>query len=153
MKGTMKRLAAILVLMPAMLAAYAAPPELPAGTAQEAAGGKKTEAKANPATASGYTLTVLNPQGPVKKRRELAPRLGTLEGKKIAMWLSATPDELYAGKGEELFVLLEKMLRENYPGVTIVSYTDLPMKFAPENEVVAAITAAHPDAVVAGFGG
>ena len=107
----------------------------------------------DPAAESEYTLTVLNPQGPVKKDKELAPRLSTLEGKKVAMWLSATADQLYAGKGTELYDLLEKMLKDKYPGIEIVSYRDLPMKFAPENEVIAAITKTQPDAVVAGFGG
>jgi hypothetical protein len=100
-----------------------------------------------------YKLTVLNPQGPVKKVRELAPRLKTLEGKKIALWLSATPDQLFAGKGSELYDALAKMLKEKIPGVSIVSYRDLPMKFAPAKEVVAAIEATRPDAVVAAFGG
>ena len=106
-----------------------------------------------PVTASDYTLTVMNPQGPVDKDKELAPRLGTLQGKRIAMWLSATPDELFAGKGTELYDLLEKMLRDAYPGIDIVRYTDLPMKYAPENEVVEKIVAAQPDGVIAGFGG
>ncbi len=106
-----------------------------------------------PAAASKYTLTVLNPQGPVKKSRDLAPRLGMLEGKKIALWLSSTPDQLYAGKGAELFDSLTKMLKEKFPSIKIVPYSDLPMKFEPENEIIAAITAAKPDAVVAGFGG
>ena len=108
---------------------------------------------ADPAAESEYTLTVLSPQGPVKKNHDLAPRLDTLEGKKIAMWLSATADQLYAGKGMELYDLLEKMLKDKYPGIEIVSYRDLPMKFAPENEVVDAITKTQPDGVVAGFGG
>ena len=102
---------------------------------------------------SEYTLTVLNPQGPVEKDQDLAPRLDSLKGKKIAMWLSATPDQLYAGKGAELYNLLEEMLKEDYPDTEIVRYTDLPMKFMPENEVVEAIVATQPDAVVAGFGG
>jgi ABC-type Fe3+-hydroxamate transport system substrate-binding protein len=106
-----------------------------------------------PATSSEYTLTVLNPQGPVKKDKELAPRLKTLDGKKIAMWLSATPDQLYAGKGAELYDLLEKMLREKYPNTQIVHYADLPMKYTPANEVVDKIVGTHPDAVVVGFGG
>jgi hypothetical protein len=136
-----------------------APPALPAKADQEVVKEKPVikRARAEPAKkasgSSGYTLTVLNPQGPVRKARDLARRLGTLEGKKIAMWLSSTPDQLYAGKGAELFDLLGKMLKERFPGIKIVSYTELPMKFAPENEVVAAITAARPDAVVAGFGG
>ncbi len=107
----------------------------------------------NPSAASKYTLTVLNPQGPVKKNRDLAPRLETLQGKKVAMWLSATEDQLFAGKGAELFDVLQKMLKEKYSDIEVVSYRDLPMKFAPENEVVAAITKTQPDAVVAGFGG
>ena len=106
-----------------------------------------------PAMSSRYTLTVLNPQGPVKKSKDLAPRLGTLEGKKVAMWLSSTADQFYAGRGAELYDALAKMLKEKYPSVQIVPYTSLPMKFAPENEVIAAITAARPDGVVAGFGG
>ena len=106
-----------------------------------------------PAAASDNTLTVLNPQGSVDIGRDLAPRLGTLQGKKIAMWLSATEDQLFAGKGAELYDLLEKMLKDKYPDIEIVRYTDLPMKFAPEKEVVDAILATRPDGVVAGFGG
>ena len=106
-----------------------------------------------PAMSSRYTLTVLNPQGPVKKSKDLAPRLVTLDGKKIAMWLSSTADQFYAGRGAELYEALAKMLKEKYPSVQIVPYTSLPMKFAPESEVIAAITAAKPDGVVAGFGG
>lgn len=110
-------------------------------------------ALAPPAVSSDITLTVLNPQGPVDKVRDLAPRLDTLQGKKIAMWLSATADQLFAGRGAELYDLLEKMLRDSYPGIEIVRYTDLPMKFMPEKEIVDAIVAAGPDGVVAGFGG
>jgi hypothetical protein len=111
-------------------------------------------AEPSPKTAaSKYTLTVLNPQGPVKKSKDLAPRPGTLDGKKIAMWLSSTADQLYAGKGAELYDALAKMLKEKFPAIQIVPYTSLPMKFAPENEVIAAISAAKPDGVVAGFGG
>ena len=127
---TVLLLAAVCIALPAILSAFALPAE-----------------------AAEHTLTVLNPQGPVDKGRDLAPRLGTLQGKKIAMWLSATPDQLFAGKGTELYDLLEKMLRDKYPGIEIVRYTDLPMKFAPEKEVVDAIVAAKPDGVVAAFGG
>jgi hypothetical protein len=45
------------------------------------------------------------------------------------------------------------MLRERYAGIQIVRFVNLPMKFMPENEVVEAIVATQPDAVVAGFGG
>jgi hypothetical protein len=102
---------------------------------------------------SESSLTVLNPQGPVMKAKDLAPRLVSLEGKKIAMWLSATSDHLYAGKGAELYDELAGMLKSNYPGVEIVSYNELPMKFFPDGEVVDAIIATQPDGVVVGFGG
>lgn len=114
---------------------------------------QKADNEKESAASSEYTLTVLNPQGHVKKDKALAPRLDTLDGKKIAMWLTATPDQLYAGKGAELFDLLEKMLKEKYSDIEIVRYADLPMKFMPENEVVDAIVKTQPDAVVAGFGG
>lgn len=132
MKRTVTWIAAALLILPALLWAVGSE---------------------DPAAGSGYTLTVLNPQGPVKKVRDLAPRLETLEGKKVAMWLSATADQLYAGKGAELYDVLEKMLRGKYSDIEIVSYRDLPMKFAPEGEVVDAITKTEPDAVVAAFGG
>jgi hypothetical protein len=140
---TMKRIwiAVTLAVILAVLPACNSP------SSQEAANKKEST------ESSGYTLTVLNPQGHVKKDKVLSPRLDTLEGKKIAMWLTATPDQLYAGKGAELFDSLEKMLKEKYTGIQIVRYTDLPMKFMPENEVVDAIVKTQPDAVVAGFGG
>jgi len=135
MKRRVKWVAAALLVVPAILLAFTSSPALSAGTAHD------------------YTLTVLNPQGSVKKDRVLAPRLDTLDGKKVAMWLSATPDQLYAGKGAELYDLLEEMLRGKYADIQIVRYADLPMKFMPENEVLEAIVATQPDAVVAALGG
>jgi len=139
---------AALMVMPVLLAAFITPSALPLETAQQTGKQKKAITKQTP-----VTLTVLNPQGSVQKNRDLAPRLGTLDGKKVALWLSATPDQVYAGKGAELYDLLAKMLKEKFADIKIVPYADLPMKFAPENEVVTAIAAAKPDAVVAAFGG
>jgi hypothetical protein len=139
MKRTVACTAAALALMPMILTEYSRAQAVNKGPTA--------------ATRAGFTLTVLNPQGPVKKVRDLAPRLKTLEGKKLAMWLSSTPDQLFAGKGAELYDLLAKMLKEKIPSISIVSYRDLPMKFAPVPEVAAAIEATRPDAVIAGFGG
>ncbi len=145
----MKRtwITAALLVMPAMLLTFTSSSALSGGTTR-----KEVKVK-NPAASPEFTLTVLNPQGHVKKDKVLSSRLDTLEGKKIAMWLTATPDQLYAGKGAELFDFLEKMLKEKYSNIQIVRYADLPMKFMPENEVVDAIVKTQPDAVVAGFGG
>jgi ABC-type nitrate/sulfonate/bicarbonate transport system substrate-binding protein len=139
MKRTVPGIIAVLVAMPLIFSA---------GTVTAALQAKKASAGK-----SSVTLTVLNPQGFVKKSRELAPRLETLKGKKVALWLSATRDQVYAGKGAELYDLLEKMLKEEFVGIHVVPYMALPMKFMPENEVVAAIVKAKPDAVVAAFGG
>jgi len=132
MTKTLTWIAAALIVVPAMLWGVA-----------EGASAAEPEA----------TLTVLSPQGAVPKKLDLAPRLDTLEGKTVAMWLSATADQVYAGKGAELYDILEKKLKDTYPGIRIVSYSELPMKFMPEQEVVDAIIKAKPDAVVAGFGG
>ena len=139
MKRNMNWISIALIIILAMLSACSNP-------SSENAVTKK-------AASSEYTLTVLNPQGSVKKDKDLAPRLNTLDGKKIAMWLSATSDQLYAGKGSELYDLLEKMLKEKYPNTQVVHYADLPMKYTPANEVVDKIVGTHPDAVVVGFGG
>ena len=141
MKGNMKWLFLVPLLVMAMFFACSNP------SSEQAVNEEK---QAEP---SDYTLTVLNPQGHVKKDKTLTPRLDTLKGKKIAMYLSATPDQIYAGKGAELYDILEKMLAEKYPDTQVVHYADLPMKFAPEGEVVDAIVKAEPDAVVVGFGG
>lgn len=115
--------------------------------------GPSSEQPKESAVPSEYTITVLNPQGHVKKDKVLAPRLDTLEGKKIAMWLNSTPDQLYAGKGAELYDLLEDSLKEKYSNIEIVRYTELPMKYSPQDEVVDTIVKTQPDAVLAGFGG
>jgi hypothetical protein len=153
MKNTVIWITAALLLIPAMLAAFTMPSALSAEPTQKVANKETAVGKQGTAASSEYTLTVLNPQGAVKKDRDLAPRLDTLEGKNVAMWLSATADQLYAGKGAELYDLLEKMLKEKFSGIQIVRYADLPMKFMPEKEVVDAIVKTQPDAVVAGFGG
>ena len=139
MKRAVPGIIAVLMAMPLMFSA---------GTMTEAAQAGKALAEK-----SSVTLTVLNPQGPIKKSRELAPRLETLKGKKVAMWLSATRDQVYAGKGAELYDILEKMLKEKFVGIDIVPYRALPMKFMPENDVIAAIEKAKPDAVIGAFGG
>jgi hypothetical protein len=139
MKKTVTGMIAVLMSIPLIS---------PAGTMTGALQGKKALSGKQ-----SVTLTVLNPQGPVNRNRELAPRLETLKGKKVALWLSSARGQVFAGKGAELYDILEKMLREKFADIQIIPYTALPMKFAPENEVVAAIEKARPDGVVAAFGG
>jgi len=57
------------------------------------------------------------PRGPKTATLEpLAPRLDTLEGKKIAFLWD------YMFRGDEIFPLLEKQLSARYPGMSFVNY-------------------------------
>jgi hypothetical protein len=59
------------------------------------------------------------PRGELQQRKmNLAPRLDSLAGKKVAqIW-----DELF--KGDQIFTLLEEGLRERYPDITFVSWRE-----------------------------
>ena len=62
---------------------------------------------------------VVNPLGePVAEMMTMAPRLDTLEGKTIG--------EIWNGgfRGDESFPIIEKMLRERYPTVKLIPYTE-----------------------------
>ncbi len=65
---------------------------------------------------------VVSPLGePVMTRITMAPRLNTLEGKTIC--------EVWNGgfRGDESFPVIEKMLRERYPAVKLIPYTEFPL--------------------------
>lgn len=111
------------------------------------------EVPASEAATSSTELKVLNPQGPIQAVNDLPPRLGTLDGKKIALWLSAPPDQLYAGKGGAFYDRLAELLKEQFPTVELISYNDLPMKYSPAGEVIDAIKAAQPDGLIVAPGG
>ena len=67
-------------------------------------------------------------------RRELAPRLESLEGKTVAqLW-----DELF--KGDVVFEHLEEGLKKRYPGIKFVSWRDFGSTHGgKEREVLAAL--------------
>jgi hypothetical protein len=76
---------------------------------------------------------VVSPLGePVAASITLAPRLNTLEGKTIG--------EIWNGgfRGDESFPMIERMLRERYPTVKIVPYSEFPLatvaSFHPEKK-------------------
>lgn len=76
---------------------------------------------------------VLSPLGePVAERIRLAPRLNTLDGKTIG--------EIWNGgfRGDESFPMLERMLRERYPTMRIIPYSEFPLatvaSFHPEQK-------------------
>ncbi len=82
---------------------------------------------------------------------DLAARLGSLDGKRIAfLW-----DYLF--RGDELFPVLEKHLIERYEGIEILGYEEFGNTHgADESEMIAglgdALRSRHVDAVVSGVG-
>jgi hypothetical protein len=111
----------------------------------------------SPVSAGDAVYAVLSPLGErAVERVPLAPRLDTLAGKTIgAVWNGGF-------RGDETFPILERMLRDRYPGVRLIPYTEFPLttiaSFHPETkaETLAAVRAALKekgcDAVITGNG-
>ena len=106
-----------------------------------------------------HVYHVVSPVGtPVPKEKQcLAPRLDTLESKTVCeVWNAGFA-------GETSFPIIEKLLRERYPGVKVVPYTDLPLttiasmhsstKAKMLESVRSAFLAKGCDAVISGNGG
>lgn len=75
-----------------------------------------------PAGVQDGVYEVVSPLGePTAKMIEMAPRLDTLEGKTIGMiWNRGF-------RGDETFPIIEKMLRERFPTVKLIPYTEFPL--------------------------
>ena len=102
-------------------------------------------------TNDGY-YEVLWPRTPRQvKRKSLAPRLATLEGKTIAqLW-----DVLF--RGDEVFALLEEGLKQRFPGVRFISWKEFGNTHGRnEREVLAGLPQRlkelGADAVISGMG-
>lgn len=96
--------------------------------------------------------SVVWPRGPkTAKLVELAPRLPSLEGKRIAfLW-----DYLF--RGDEIFPVLERELAARYPGVAFVPWSEFGTTHGEgEHEVLAGLghrlAELEVDAVVSGMG-
>jgi hypothetical protein len=75
-----------------------------------------------PVTGKEGAYEAVSPLGePVVNRIAMAPRLETLEGKTIG--------EIWNGgfRGDESFPVIEEMLRERYPTVKLIPYTEFPL--------------------------
>jgi hypothetical protein len=107
--------------------------------------------------AEGGVYEVVSPLGEsAVEMMPMAPRLDTLEGKTIG--------QLWNGgfRGDESFPIIEKMLRERYPTVKFIPYTEFPLStiasFHPEkkDKTLAALRAELRekgcDAVITGNG-
>lgn len=106
---------------------------------------------------SGDEVGVISPVGlPVTQNKGIASRLPTLEGKTIG--------EVYNHhfKGDQMFGLYRELLKQRYPGIRIVPYTELPASFVGGDaashrriaqEVAAAAREKGCDALITGNGG
>ena len=99
---------------------------------------------------------MVSPEGlEAVERRGPAPRLDTLEGKTVA--------EIWNGvfKGDVTFPIMRALLKERYPGVRIVPYTEFPYVPGTDNparqralaqEIAALVKQKGCDAVISGNG-
>ena len=100
--------------------------------------------------------SVVSPAGlEAVKARHTAPRLADLNGKTVA--------EVWNGvfKGDMAFPIVRKLLKQRYPGITIIPYTEfyhLPGSDMPAHqraltqEIVEQARAKGADAVITGMG-
>ena len=102
-------------------------------------------------------ISVISPAGAeAVEPKNIAKRLDTLNGKVVAeVW-----NEDF--KGDIMFPIYREMLRERFPDVKIVPYTDIPrasLKGTPSYQrevldgIIAALKAKGADAVITGNGG
>ena len=100
-------------------------------------------------------LEVSSPLSEVAVNRGNAPRLNTLNGKTICeIWTTG----VYGG--DRTFPIIRKALQEQYPGITIVPYTEFPLgkpksseRWAPLDQVAGILRSKKCDAVLLGNGG
>ncbi len=100
----------------------------------------------------GNTNSVFWPRGArTLKVQDVAPRLDSLAGKKIAfVW-----DYLF--RGDEIFPILERELKPRFPGVSFVSYDEFGSTHGEDEHAVVAglpakLQALGVDAVISGMG-
>ncbi len=101
------------------------------------------------ATAS---LTVLNPQGTVPVVGKFAPRLSTLDGKKVGLWLMLPNTFEFQPAGVAFYDEIAVQMKKQFPTVTLVMPKDFSSNL-PEIASAKVITETKVDAVVLGIGG
>lgn len=100
----------------------------------------------------GSTYSVFWPRGERKLTvQEVAPRLDSLAGKKIAFVWG------YLFRGDEIFPILERELTSRFPGVRFVGYDEFGSTHGEDEHAVvvglpAKLQALGVDAVISGMG-
>ncbi len=108
--------------------------------------------KVHPVPTNTSDYEVVWPRSPrTAELTELAPRLASLEGKKVAfLW-----DYLF--RGDEIFPILERELADRFPGIEFVPYSEFGSTHGEDEHEIIATMAARlrelgVDAVVSGMG-
>lgn len=74
------------------------------------------------------SFDVISPVGgPVIRQAGIAPRLSDLHGKTVG--------EVWNGvfKGDQTFPVIRQMLKERFPSITIIPYTEFPFRHGGDN--------------------
>lgn len=111
-----------------------------------------TTTQAAPAPqAASVSLKVLNPQGSIPVVNKFAPRLSTLDGKTVALWLMLPSTYEFQPAGMAMYDDLAAALTKQFPNIKLVKYD----KFdnAPELKSTESIKSAKVDAAILGVGG
>lgn len=111
-----------------------------------------TAQAAPPQQAATVSLAVLNPQGAVPVVNKFAPRLSTLDGKKVGLWLMLPSTFEFQPAGNAFFDEIAALMKKQFPNVTLVMPKDFSSN-APEVASANVITATKVDAAVLGIGG
>jgi hypothetical protein len=102
-------------------------------------------------------MGVISPEGlPLAATKQLSPHLGTLEGKTIG--------EVYNNhfQGELMFKTYRRLLKERFPGVKVIPYTEFPTVWVGGDatsqkriarEIAALAKEKGCDAIITGNGG
>jgi hypothetical protein len=106
------------------------------------------QAGTSPQKASPVTLKVLNPTGATEITELFTPRLADLNGKTVC--------EVNAGwEGDRTLTLVGELLKQLFPAVNIVSYTEFPgsRNDADHPKIMELVKKFKCDAIVVGNGG